>query len=203
MRRVTGSGPHSLDSSYSLPGDCGDLRGSLSFSEPLLARITKHPATAMCKLGRHMSQAQCLAYSQSSPNRSHLYCLVRSSLRHALRPTTGVVQIPGYSHNRAVTLTHGAELSGRNGHSPTPAVNPSTSFQETRASFYPNAPALDSHNGCVFSRDNEAGTFPRPQGEEPGWENGSPSLPITLLVNPHLARPVPLNIHTPHRNVRK
>lgn len=131
--RVTGSGPHSLDSSYSLPGDCGDLRESLSFSEPLLARITKHPATAMCKLGRHMSQAQCLAYSQSSPNRSHLYCLVRSSLRHALRPTTGVVQIPGYSHNKAVTLIHRAELSGRNGHSPTPAVDPSTSFQETRA----------------------------------------------------------------------
>lgn len=54
--KVTGSGPHSLDSSYSLPGDCGDMRKSLSFSESL------HLGTGLLhKLGRYMSQTQCLA----------------------------------------------------------------------------------------------------------------------------------------------
>lgn len=180
----------------------GDLRKSLSFSEPLLADIMEHPATELCKLWRHMSQAQCLTYGQCSPNRSHLYCLVESSLSHVLRHTTGGVQIPGYSHNRAVTLTHGAELTGRDRHSPALTVNPSMAFRETRASFYPDVPALDSHNCCVFLRDNEAGTFPRPQGEEPRWENGSPSLPISLLVA-SVWLGLSLSIHTPLRNVRK
>lgn len=121
-----------------------------------------------------MPGIQSVLTKQESPLLSSMVVTAPCTYTHI------AVQIPGYSHNRAVTLTHGAELTGRSRHSPAVAMNLSMSFQETHASFYTNVPALDCNNCCGFLRENEAGTFPRPQGDKPGWENGSPSLPVNL-----------------------
>lgn len=148
---------HALDLSYSPTRNCGALRKLLSFSEPLLAGVMEYPPTGLlCRLRRHMSLAQCLAYGQCSPDGSHLYCLVWLSLSHTLTYTTHVVKITAYSHNRVVTLTHEAKLTGRNWHFLAVAVNLSRSFRMIHASLYPNISALSSHS-CRNFLDGKGG----------------------------------------------
>lgn len=59
--KVTDSGPHSLDLSYSLTRNGGALGKTLNFSTSA-SRFMEHPPTGLlCRLGKHVSLARSLA----------------------------------------------------------------------------------------------------------------------------------------------